>query len=250
MFKKITGIVLIITSIIFFIFSILTIIVWFLLDTKEIEISFLQYCITPILLILFGFVLYRKGITKLRELKKIDDLSSENNYKEINFDVKINYNEFIKLNFIEFYSNDLFKMTSVIGVLIFLYGIELLNTQSFSISNSGVISIFISLLFLVYLPFSVYRRSLKTFRNDEWIKENINYQINTTNIFVKAPNQNFNSNWKNFKSIKEINDWYIIYSEENRGFFIPKRIFINVPEKEKALREILIKQDIPIKLKH
>ncbi len=57
------------------------------------------------------------------------------------------------------------------------------------------------------------------------LKETVYYTFSSEDLHMRCESIDTNIKWNVIKSIKELNDWYILYVGKNRGYFIPKSQF-------------------------
>ena len=173
-------------------------------------------------------------ISAIRYGKKIyDDTNVESRFDNVDntvltdkiiVKVTIQKKEYIKLSYILSYSNLLIVFLSISGV--FMLGLVL---QYFLFPVEADDFPFLPLLIFVYAliftPLSVYYNSIKNMKTMALLKETVYYTFSSEDLHMRCESIDTNIKWNVIKSIKELNDWYILYVGKNRGYFIPKSQF-------------------------
>lgn len=141
----------------------------------------------------------------------------------ITFDVKLQKREWLMLNFKLGYSNK---------VVLFFTLLTLAMLAGFffkTYNKEEVYTVPLGLLFIVFVlagtPISIYRQAMKNFQQSPYIKETMHFSFEQPNIRIRGTSFDIHLHEKNIILIQEMKDWFVLYTENNRGFFIPKRIF-------------------------
>ncbi|MCF8278588.1 MAG: YcxB family protein [Flavobacteriales bacterium] len=141
------------------------------------------------------------------------------------FNVKLERNEWVMLNFILGYKTKIVIWITIVGLAMLYTVIDYLTLNSFNTNQFPLGQLLFAVLILVVIPVSTYFRATKMLETNPWIRETAHYFIGETSISIKGDTYEVSIHWINIKSIEELKNWIVIYSEAKRGFFIPKRIF-------------------------
>lgn len=186
-----------------------------------------------ILLFLFGRNLFKKKLMKQFE----DKLEVQN--KRIGLEVKLEGSEFIKLNLIEMYTNPIIIFLNIIGFGMMFTVLDFLTINSLEQNNFPTIQMIFGFIIFIIFPISTYFQAKKNLVSNKLISEKLDYVFDPTGISINSESFDINMKWTSVKSVKELKNWFILYTEKNRGFFIPKRCF-RTKENEADFKKILI----------
>jgi hypothetical protein len=111
--------------------------------------------------------------------------------------------------------------------------INSLKTGSFPIFNTAL-----ALWCLIVLPGSVLWQSKKNLKENKWINQTLDYQFDNDKINVTGESFNLSMNWTDLRSIKELKEWFLLYTGKRQALFIPKNRFSSL-EEEKAFKQFV-----------
>ena len=241
--KKIIGVFLIIISVLLFTLYVITIFQLFTnpIFKGEIEsslIGILFFIGFTILLFLYGRKTYTQGKHKIEPKTRHKNNIIDSEIQHIEIEVELEKTEWVKLNFIITYTNRIIIYITLIGIGMIYVVINYLTSNSYNIESFPIIQFAFGIFCLIILPISTYIQTNKNFKSNNWINQKMNYKFNNTSIHVIGATIDLEMDWINIKSIKEIKDWYLIYTGKNNALFIPKNRFQN-KKHEQGFRNLL-----------
>jgi len=80
-------------------------------------------------------------------------------------------------------------------------------------------------LITIFLPYSIYKQSKKSFYSNKRLQENIKYFFDEEKMEVKGESFNAISNWEKFFKVTELRNWILIYQNNLIANIIPKSSF-------------------------
>ncbi len=134
----------------------------------------------------------------------------------IKIQVKIELSEFRKLIFRQTYASPVFIFIHFIGGFMLLF--YLLN------GGTSWFLLFI-LLFILYMPVSVYRNATTTYKTTKALHENQVYEFTPENISATGKSFQCTIQWRTLHKVKETKSWFLLYSNKQSAMFIPKSSF-------------------------
>lgn len=138
---------------------------------------------------------------------------------------KFERKEWIKLNFSIGYRSILVIYMTLIGFGMLYAVIDYLSWNLFNTAEFPIWHLLMAIFILLVLPISTYLNAAKNFKSNPWVYERVRFELDSSKVLVKGETYELSVDWANFKSIKEYKDWFVFYTETNRGLFIPKRVF-------------------------
>jgi len=141
------------------------------------------------------------------------------------FEVKLERNEWIKLNFIIGYRTKAIIWITIIGIGMLYTVVDYLIWNSFETKQFPIAQLIFAVFILGVIPISTFINASNNIKSNLWVSEKSRYIMDSSQINVKGDSYEVSLAWEKIKSITELKDWFIINIETNKGFFIPKRIF-------------------------
>lgn len=156
--------------------------------------------------------------------------------KTIKIQSKIELKDYIKLMYKLTYNRPITVFITIIGifqllasVLCFL-GVHQIDTEPYFIFILGV---FIT----VFLPFSIYRSSVKTFKSNKRLSEAMQYEFSDEIVKIHGDSFNTEFTWSKIYKILELKDWIIIYQDKLVANILPKKALL--PEQLNELKTFM-----------
>lgn len=166
----------------------------------------------------------------------------------IDINVKIERNEWIKLNFIIGYSNPIMIFITLIGIWMVYTVIRYIPSESYEEDSFRLYFLLLfGILILIGLPISTLIQANKNINHNKWISQKLKYTFSSFDIEIKGETFDLKMLWTDVQSIKEYKNWYAILTDRQRGFFIPKNRFnskveeLNFKEMLRSLKGVTIK---------
>lgn len=147
----------------------------------------------------------------------------------IELNVKLDGVEYIKLNYKLVYSNPAL-------IIVFLAAIAMVLgtvlTGKFSLDNlTGTPVLLIALIVIAYLlillPITLFYRVRHLYNTIPVLHERLHYKIDEKQIAVKGETFKEKNQWKDYISVKQTQNWIILWKAKKMGTFIPKSAFKN-----------------------
>ena len=142
------------------------------------------------------------------------------------FKSRINFNDYLKLNYTLTYKNRWVIYISIIGLLMLVVTLLYysgLMPEIFAKENPPYFQLFFGLFTLVGIPSSIYFTAKKNFKTSERLQEDIEYEF--TNDKFKLTGTSFSSEmtWDKTYKIQELKNWFLIYQNGKVANPISKR---------------------------
>lgn len=221
-------------------------ILWFTVPANV--MWFLIFAILLVLFLTISAIRYGKKLYSIPQVEsRFDNVDNTVITDQITVKVTIQKKEYIKLSYTLTYANLLNVFVSIVGVFMlgfvlqyFLFPVE---TDDFPF-----LPLLIFVYSLIFTPLSIYYEAIKNMKTMALLKETVYYTFSAEDIHMKCESIDTNIKWNVIKSIKELNNWYILYVGKNRGYFIPKSQFSSGIDESNfrylVLSKTTIKQDL------
>lgn len=221
-------------------------ILWFTVPANV--MWFLIFAILLVLFLTISAIRYGKKLYSIPQVEsRFDNVDNTVITDQITVKVTIQKKEYIKLSYTLTYANLLNVFVSIVGVFMlgfvlqyFLFPVE---TDDFPF-----LPLLIFVYSLIFTPLSIYYEAIKNMKTMALLKETVYYTFSSEDVHIKCESIDTNIKWNVIKSIKELNNWYILYVGKNRGYFIPKSQFSSGIDESNfrylVLSKTTIKQDL------
>lgn len=210
---------------------------------------FLIFMILLVLYLTISAIRYGKKLYDEPQVEsRFDNVDNTVITDKITVKVTIQKKEYIKLSYTLTYANLLNVFVSIVGV--FMLGFVLqyflfpMETDDFPF-----LPLLIFVYSLIFTPLSIYYEAIKNMKTMSLLKETAYYTFSAEDIHMKCESIDTNIKWNVIKSIKELNNWYILFVGQNRGYFIPKSQFDSGLDETKFKSLLLSKREIKKDLK-
>lgn len=139
---------------------------------------------------------------------------------KVSFDIKLTVQDLFKFNFMQAYKGMQGFLSILLPVLIFAYAVTTFGTVSI---GSTLVYVGLGVLFLVYVPVSLWMRVQKTINDDNnALSKTLHYDFSEENIKVSVETESVTFNWENIYQMKEAKDMVLVYTNRINAYVIPK----------------------------
>lgn len=145
----------------------------------------------------------------------------------IEFDVKIDGVEYIKLNYTLVYRNPalLIVVLAALATLLVSAITGSLTADSFTSSPVLIIAALVLAYVFFILPVIVFYRVRTLYNTMPLLHEQLRYKVDEKGVSIKGKTVKEKNAWKDYTSIKQTKNWLILWKAQNMGTFIPKTAF-------------------------
>lgn len=139
---------------------------------------------------------------------------------KVSFDIKLTVQDLFKFNLMQAYKGMQGFLSILLPVLIFAYAVTTFGTVSI---GSTLVYVGLGVLFLVYVPVSLWMRVQKTINDDNnALSKTLHYDFSEENIKVSVETESVTFNWENIYQMKEAKDMVLVYTNRINAYVIPK----------------------------
>lgn len=142
--------------------------------------------------------------------------------EEVQVSYRIEGREWVRLNLILFYEMPVFIWLSFIGAGSLLGAVALFASGRFRIEAGSAFMLLLG-IFTLSLPPWIRKAALKNLANDPQLNQEIQATLAEDGLRMAGDTIDVRMNWSGVKSARELAYWVVFMTQENRGFFIPKR---------------------------
>lgn len=111
------------------------------------------------------------------------------------------------------------KISIVLGVFAIIFAIASWGQVT---TNYSLILIFIGLLFLVYQPYTLYRKSVNQVKKNPVFKDTLTYEFSDEGISVSQNDQKVNFIWQDIYYVKNRKKYILVYTSRIHAYILPK----------------------------
>ena len=139
---------------------------------------------------------------------------------KVSFDIKLTANHLFKFNMMQAYKGMQGFLSILLPVLVFAYAGTSFGTVSI---GSTLVYVGIGILFLVYVPVSLWIRVKKiiTDKNNA-LSKTLHYDFGEDSIRVSVENENVEFKWENIFQMKATKDMVFVYTNRINAYILPK----------------------------
>ena len=149
--------------------------------------------------------------------ERIDQANESRNYPTIRVEAKLELKAYRLLLYKLTYTTPAFQLLHVIGMTMLLFYIR---------GGDGVDwFVYFILIFFLYLPIAVYRSAGSNYKATKSLHEPVSYEFSSDNIFVAGKSFTSNLQWQTLHKIRELGDWFMLYTNRQTAMIIPKKAF-------------------------
>lgn len=138
---------------------------------------------------------------------------------KLEFDIKLTIRDLYMYNLGQAYKSLQGILSVVIPAMIFVYAAY--NWENVKIETS-LLNIGIGILFLVYVPISLYLRSAKKVTADDVLSKPLHYEVSEEGIHVSQGDASADLQWNQIYRIAAKGKRVLIYTNRIHAYIIPK----------------------------
>lgn len=154
---------------------------------------------------------------------------------KVEISTKIEYTDYIKLQYMIFYRRPAIIILNIVGLIMLLSIINSLFNGS--INESYMTTLIFPFVIFLFLPFSVWLGSKRSFNSNKFLQEVITYTFEENTFRVDGESFNSSVAIDKMYRIKETKRWILLYPSKNAFHIIFKDSISN--EKLDSIRAIL-----------
>lgn len=152
---------------------------------------------------------------------------------KVSFDIKLTEKDLYKFNLRQAYRGMQGMLSLLLPVLIFAYAIASFETVSI---GSTLVYVGLGILFLVYVPVSLWFRVKKTIQDpNNAISKKIHYDFAEDVIRVSVEQEEVEFKWENIYQMKAQKDMVLVYTNRINAYILPME---QIGEAYKELSEL------------
>jgi hypothetical protein len=168
----------------------------------------------------WGLKMWRSGMTKMVSASENFPIDSA----PIIVDTKVTLPEYRKLMLLLTYTSPVFLFVHLIGLMFI---------ATYFIYGSDIWIPLFAVIFLSYLPISVYLNAKRVYNSAKTLHERITYTFTPESIESKGETSDFTIEWRSLHKTKETKEWFLLYTNMQSALVIPKKAFHSAGEIEK-----------------
>lgn len=139
---------------------------------------------------------------------------------KVSFDIKLTAKDLFKFNIMQAYKGMQGFLSILLPVLIFAYAVTSIGQVSI---GSTLVYVGLGIVFLVYVPVSLWMRVNKTIKDtNNALSKILHYEFSEENINVTVETESVEFNWENIFQMKETKDMVLVYTNRINAYIIPK----------------------------
>lgn len=139
---------------------------------------------------------------------------------KVSFDIKLTTQDLFKFNLMQAYKGMQGFLSILLPALIFAYAIT--SYEQVSI-GSTLVYVGLGILFLVYVPLSLWMRVKKTICDtNNALSKTLHYDFTEEDIKVSVEEESVVFKWENIFLMKETKDMVLVYTNRINAYIIPK----------------------------
>ena len=139
---------------------------------------------------------------------------------KVSFDIKLTANDLFKFNMMQAYKGMQGFLSILLPILVFAYAITSFGTVSI---GSTMIYVGLGILFLVYVPTSLWFRVKKTVTDkNNALSKTLHYDFEEDRICVSVEADSVEFKWENIFQMKATKDLVLLYTNRINAYILPK----------------------------
>ena len=139
---------------------------------------------------------------------------------KVSFDIKLTANDLFKFNMMQAYKGMQGFLSILLPILVFAYAITSFGTVSI---GSTMIYVGLGILFLVYVPTSLWFRVKKTVTDkNNALSKTLHYDFEEDRICVSVEADSVEFKWENIYQMKSTKDLVLVYTNRINAYILPK----------------------------
>lgn len=138
---------------------------------------------------------------------------------KVSFDIKLEQKDLYKFNIRQAYKGMQGFLSILLPILVFAYAVTSFGSVSI---GSTLVYVGLGILFLVYVPVSLWFRVKKTLQDsNNAISKTIHYDFKEDGIFVSVEEESVEFQWENIYQIKAVKDMVLVYTNRINAYILP-----------------------------
>ena len=139
---------------------------------------------------------------------------------KVSFDIKLTAKDLYKFNIMQAYKGMQGFLSILLPVLVFAYAATSFGQVSIS---STLVYVGLGILFLVYVPVSLWMRVKKTIMDENnALSKTLHYDFREDVIRVSVGEEHVEFNWENIFQMKSTKDMVLVYTNRINAYILPK----------------------------
>jgi len=145
---------------------------------------------------------------------------------------KVELSEYRRLLFYLTYSTPVFIFALFLTVSLLLFYLT---------TGNGSWIVFFLLIFNALVPISIYRNANANYRSTKALHEPVTYDFSDESFTASGPSFNTTMQWRSLYQVKELKNWFLLYTSKQVLMMIPKRAFGTIEQLD-AFRAISLRR--------
>lgn len=139
---------------------------------------------------------------------------------KVSFDIKLTAKDLYKFNISQVYKGMQGFLSLLLPVLVFAYAVSTFGQVSI---GSTLVYVAVGILFLVYVPVSLWLRVKKIVNDPEnALSRSIHYDFTEDGIKVSVEEEQVEFQWENIFQMKTTKDLVLVYTNRINAYILPK----------------------------
>lgn len=139
---------------------------------------------------------------------------------KVSFDIKLTAKDLYKFNISQAYKGMQGMLSIILPVLVFAYAGTTYGDVSI---GSTIVYLGLGVLFLVYVPISLWLRVKKTITDpNNALSKPLHYDFEEDCIRVSVEEENVEFKWENIFQLKSTSDLVLVYTNRINAYILPK----------------------------
>lgn len=138
---------------------------------------------------------------------------------KITLDIKLDAKDLFKFNMMQAYRGMQGSLSIILPILVFAYAVTSYGTVSI---GSTLVYIGIGIMFLVYVPVSLWLRVNKTIKDENnALSKSIHYEFEEETIRVSVGEESVEFKWENIFQMKTSGNLLLLYTNRINAYIFP-----------------------------
>ena len=138
---------------------------------------------------------------------------------KVTFDIKVDAKDLFKFNMMQAYRGMQGALSIILPVLVFAYAVTTYGQVSL---GSTLVYIGLGILFLVYVPVSLWLRVNKTVKDENnALSKSLHYEFEEDVIRVSVGEESVEFKWENIFQMKKSGDLLLLYTNRINAYILP-----------------------------
>lgn len=138
---------------------------------------------------------------------------------KVTFDIKVDAKDLFKFNMMQAYRGMQGALSIILPVLVFAYAVTTYGQVSL---GSTLVYIGLGVMFLVYVPVSLWLRVNKTVKDENnALSKTLHYEFEEEIIRVSVGEESVEFKWENIFQMKKSGDLLLLYTNRINAYILP-----------------------------